>query len=159
MIPKRKIITQDQFDLAYQQVQNTQSIVEAIVVGLLTIEEQINRYLNKKVLRPQFLWQGTNLSYEKKLRFAQSLGFIKNSKQNYWEDLILYYEKIGNLRNKFAHNLNYQLSQADLHLLQKINETFQFDNKPKFPKTYIEEVEYTKYAMSILMSFAAMFAN
>lgn len=159
-IKKKIAISEKQFKKIYKQVENSKSIVEVVVITLIYIENKIERYLINQLPRPDYLWKGNRyINYENKLRFALSLGFINNTEM--WGDFIPRYKQLNELRNCFAHNLDYQLKEKDIEFLNWAN---QFFSDPQFSKInptleVLGELEYTKRGMTIFMSFTDLFAG
>jgi hypothetical protein len=153
-------ISEEQFKKIYKQVENSKSIVEVVVITLIYIENKIERYLINQLPRSDYLWKDNRyISYENKLKFALSLGFINNTKM--WGDFIPRYKQLNELRNKFAHNLDYQLKEKDIEFLNWAN---QFFSDPEFNKVKptlenLGELEYTKRGLTIFMSLTGLFAG
>ena len=155
-MPANDIPTQEDFNQAYEFVNNTNSIIETIIVGHAYLDAKINHYLNHRFERPEYL-DLSQFTYARKLKIALSLGFIKDGETK-WEDLIPYYVGIGNLRNKIAHNINYKLSKEDIQFLNNINNSTFSSFAPPIPKNDDQLLKFTKFAMSALMSLAGFFA-
>jgi len=153
-----KIISEEECSEAYNRIKNTKNILEAVVLGSVYIENKIDLYICKNLNRSKYLFDGYFLSYNLKLKIALSLGFIKNG-NNIWEDFIPYYIKIGQLRNRFVHNLNYKLIEEDKRVFDWANKFFSEAGLIRPTIENLGELEYIKRAMTILMSFADFFSN
>jgi hypothetical protein len=79
------------------------TLLQLVISAHLYVENNLDQSLCKILPNDRKL---VDLSFWNKVVVARSIGFDKNS--------IALLEKLNNLRNKFAHNLNYKISWNDL---------------------------------------------
>lgn len=135
---------------------NSNSVTEVVLLTLLCVENELDRYLENNLYNNKKLLRGGYLSYDKKLKFALALGFIKG---NDWDDFEDYFIKIGELRNKYAHKINYKLEKKYIDFLTDLNKWFPDDEPENRRLTADNEIKFVKRGMKMLIAFSAMFAN
>lgn len=147
-------ITQKEFVQNYKQVRHATTIMEATLLAQIYIENRIDKFLDDNLDSPRYLWKGSYLRYENKLRFALALGLIGDEKS--WDDFIPGFKIMGKLRNNYAHKFNYVLTDKDIEFLDWANSFF--INKEK-TREKVGDLEYVKRAFANLMTMASVFAD
>ena len=84
-----------------------ESQLQIILRGHLYIESEILSLLNLALKHPKYIL-GKNFSFENKLNLAVALGLIA-------EENIHAYKKLNKIRNNFAHELGYELTEKDFN--------------------------------------------
>lgn len=77
--------------------------LQVIIRGHLYIEHEIDKLLHKKLKHPEHVFTN-NFMFNGKLNWSLALGLIPDEHKTA-------YSKFNTIRNKFAHNLNYQLTK------------------------------------------------
>lgn len=81
--------------------------LQVILRGHLYIEHEFEKMLRNHLVEPQFILDN-RFMFMNKLNLATSLGLISVSKRNS-------YKKFNDLRNKYAHTLNFKMAEKDLN--------------------------------------------
>ena len=79
--------------------------LQVIIRGHLYVENEIDNLLKLKLEKPQHLYDN-NFMFYSKLKTALALGLIPEENKNA-------YIRLNKIRNNFAHNLNYELTEND----------------------------------------------
>lgn len=79
--------------------------LQVIIRGHLYVENEIDNLLKLKLEKPQHLYD-SNFMFYSKLKTALALGLIAEENKNA-------YIRLNKIRNNFAHNLNYELTEND----------------------------------------------
>ena len=81
--------------------------LEVVIRGHLYVESELDNLLKLKLKEPRFLFENSFM-FNSKLKTALALGLIKGEEKSA-------YSKLNKLRNDFAHNLNYELTEKDFN--------------------------------------------
>ncbi|MGG0831996.1 MULTISPECIES: hypothetical protein [Priestia] len=90
---------------------NSKNILHAILKGHLYIEQEVVRLLNFKLKNPEKILTN-NFGFANKIKLAVALGIISVESM---ESYLVF----NSIRNKYAHQLDYQLGEKDLNLVRK----------------------------------------
>ncbi|MGG3197641.1 hypothetical protein [Priestia aryabhattai] len=90
---------------------NSKNILYAILKGHLYIEQEVVRLLNFKLKNPEIILTN-NFGFANKIKLAVALGIISVESM---ESYLVF----NSIRNKYAHQLDYQLGEKDLNLVRK----------------------------------------
>ncbi|MGD9276478.1 MAG: hypothetical protein PVJ67_04875 [Candidatus Pacearchaeota archaeon] len=132
-------------------LRETNPLLERVIIGQLIIEYTLVQTIQTKLNNPQSI-DLFDISFPKKVELAISLGLIK-------KDFGVFLNKMNTLRNRFAHNLNYNITRNEIYGLIKeagsLGVEFTDDvntNKTVFNELYSDN----KDAVSILFDNVAM---
>ncbi|QTL51297.1 hypothetical protein [Priestia aryabhattai] len=95
----------------FVQEANSENTLYAILRGHLYIEREIVKLLNLKLENPKQILNN-NFGFANKIRLAAALGFIET-------DSMEAYIAFNTVRNKYAHQLNYELNEKDLKKIRR----------------------------------------
>ncbi|MEH6994241.1 hypothetical protein V7075_16220 [Neobacillus drentensis] len=98
-------------------------VLSTVLRGHLYIESELEKQLNEYLAHPEVL-EMDRLKFSDKLTWLVALGLL--SKENRMP-----YKRLNELRNKFAHNIEYQLQESDL---EKIVNTFNKSQRKRYIK-------------------------
>jgi len=105
-----KKIFHNDLDVFVQEA-NSENTLYAILRGHLYIEREIVKLLNLKLENPKQILNN-NFGFANKIRLAAALGFIE-------ADSMEAYIAFNTVRNKYAHQLNYELNEKDLKKIRR----------------------------------------
>ncbi|WP_255262190.1 hypothetical protein [Bacillus cereus] len=95
----------------FMDATNEEDELQIILRGHIYIEHEIEKMLINHLVEPSVIMGGRNrLNFNTKLNLAVALGLLPKDKKSP-------YDKLGGLRNKYAHKLNYKMTELDLNKL------------------------------------------
>lgn len=90
---------------------NEEDELQIILRGHIYIEHEIEKMVRNHLVEPSAILGGRNrVPYNNKLKLAVALGVLPKDKKSP-------YDKLGGLRNKYAHKLNYKMTESDFREL------------------------------------------
>lgn len=93
----------------FMKATNEEDELQIILRGHLYIEHEIEKLLRNHLVEPDVILGGRNkLMFNGKLNLVVALGLLPKDKRGP-------YDKLGGLRNKYAHRLNYKMTEKDLN--------------------------------------------
>ena len=131
----------------YFEGTNTDDEMQSVLRSHLYIEHEITGLLETYLKEPEVIL-GRNFFFMNKINLATALGLIEKDER-------IIFLKINNLRNKFAHNLHFNLSEDDY---SNLYDSFKDDFKKMRDELSIINdaslVERTKYLLSVAWAFS-----
>lgn len=124
----------------FMKATNEEDELQIILRGHLYIEHEIEKLLRNYLVEPKYVL-GSRSMFMNKLNLATALGLISVSKRNS-------YKKLNDLRNAYAHELNYKMTEEDLNkLVDSMDEDL---NGDVFNKEWNEKKEMSDEKRTLL---------
>lgn len=96
----------------FMDATNDEGELQIILRGQLYIEHEIEKLLRLRLVEPQIYFR-SNPMFNSKLNLVVALGLLPKNKMSA-------YDKLNKLRNKFAHELRYKVTEEQMDVLVSV---------------------------------------